>query len=70
MESNVITQNPFTFNDTETTAAATTLFQVYLKKTRTTPVEAFRLPGYHSFEITAFPNPNDSTILQIKALLK
>ncbi len=59
--------NPFTFNNTEETSAASTLFKVYLKNNGTTLIDEQSLPGYHGFEISVSPNPNNSNVFRIRA---
>ncbi len=60
------TQNPFSFNNTDVTSAATTIYKVQFSKTDITPAGEVLLPGYHGFAISVFPNPNDSNVFRIQ----
>lgn len=48
--------NPFSNNQTGTTAAAATIYTVSLISN--TPTSLSQLPGYHSFDVQVFPNPS------------
>ncbi|MCF8246928.1 MAG: T9SS C-terminal target domain-containing protein [Saprospiraceae bacterium] len=60
-------QNPFAFNDTGMTSAATTIYKVYLSKSGATPTGEAIMPGYHDFTVSVSPNPNNSSVFRIKA---
>ncbi len=59
-------QNAFAFNNTEATAASTTVYNVYLKKADVSTAVADKMPGYHSFQFDAYPNPNHSKAFTLK----
>jgi hypothetical protein len=67
IQSNVA--NAFAFNNTEATAASPTIFKVFLKKTDLSTSVATALPGYHSFEMKTYPNPNHSNVFKVEAQL-
>lgn len=61
-------RNPFSFNNTGVTSAATTVFQVALIRATTTAATAVK-NSYHDFTFTASPNPNRGDALRITAQL-
>lgn len=60
-------QNPFSFNNSEVTAASPTLFTVYLVPDINT--DAQTLVGYHDFKLNVFPNPVKSGVFNVRMIL-
>lgn len=61
--------NAFAFNNTEATAASSSVFKVFLKKTELSTSPATSLPGYHAFEMSTYPNPNHSNAFRLEVNL-